>query len=183
MEDLDVRSDLWPSGAPQGSPVAWESLAATLPHAVEPLSGKDKWKLAAVYAGKYGDAHRQPWDQLVSFVRLVHREAANAQESFLKFGPQLSHEHPLEDQERIAGEILAHLEGGGKLGSFALLTHKAWSQFIDATKIKNARPRLPEHFEALRQLARLMNLRQDLSGPCERHTAALGTPPSAEMGE
>src|SRR5260370_17754908 len=183
MEDLDVRSDLWPSGAPQGSPVAWESLAANLPQAVEPLSGKEKWKLAAVYAGKYGDAHRQPWDQLVSFVRLVHREAANAQESFLKFGPQLSHEHPLEDQERIAGEILAHLEHGGKPGRFAALTHKAWSHLIEATKVKNARPRLPEHFQALRQLSRLMNLRQDLAGRWDRQVAALGTPPSSEMGE
>jgi very-short-patch-repair endonuclease len=183
VEDLDLRSDLWQSGASQGSPDELESLAASLTQALEPLSGKEKWKLAAVYAGKYGDAHRQPWDQLVGFVRRVHREAANARESFLKFGPQLSREHPLEDQERIAGEILAHLEGGGKLGSFALLTHKAWSNFIDATKVKNARPRLPEHFQALRQLARLANLRQELAGRWDRQMAALGTPPSAEMGE
>jgi very-short-patch-repair endonuclease len=183
MEDLDLRSDLWQSGAFQGSPDELESLAAGATQAVEPLSGKEKWKLAAVYAGKYGDAHRQPWDQLVSFVRLVHREAANAQESFLKDGPQLSRQHPLEDQERIAGEILAHLEDGGKLGSFALLTHKAWSHFIEVTKIKNARPRVAEHFQALRQLSRLMNLRQDLAGRWDRQMAALGTPPSSEMGE
>src|SRR5436309_2806246 len=183
MEDLDLRSDLWQSGATQGSPDELESLAANLTQAVDPLSGKVKWKLAAVYAGKYGDAHRQPWDQLVGFVRRVHREAANAQESFLKFGPQLSREHPFEDQERIAGEILSHLEGGGKLGSFALLTHKAWSHFIEASKIKNARPRLPEHFQALRQLSRLMNLRQDLAGRWDRQMAALGSPPSSEMGE
>jgi very-short-patch-repair endonuclease len=183
MENLDLRSDLWQSGASQGSPDELESLATGLTQSVEPLSGNEKWKLAAVYAGKYGDAHRQPWDQLVSFVRLVHREAASAQESFVKFGPQLSHEYPLEDQERVAGEILAHLAGGGKLGSFALLTHKAWSHFIEAAKIKDARPRLPEHFQALRQLARLMNLRQDLAGRWDRQMAALGTPPSAEMGE
>src|SRR5712691_11786826 len=183
MADLDLRSDLWQSGAPQGSPEELESLAANLTQAVEPLSGKEKWKLGAVYAGKYGGAHRQPWDQLVSIVRLVHREAANAQESFLQYGPQLSREHPLEDQERLAGEILAHLENGGKLGSFTLLAHKAWSHFIEATRVKNARPRLPEHFQALRQLSRLMNLRQDLAGRWDRQVAALGTPPSAEMGE
>jgi very-short-patch-repair endonuclease len=182
-EDLDLRSDLWQSGASQGSPHEMESLAAGLTQAVEPLSGKEKWKLAAVYAGKYGDAHRQPWDQLVSFVRLVHREAANAQESFVKYGPQLSGNSSFEEQERIAGEILSHLEHGGKLGSFALLTHKAWSHFIEATKVKNARPRLPEHFQALRQLSRLMNLRQDLAGRWDRQVAALGTPPSSEMGE
>src|SRR6266446_1584960 len=90
MEDLDLRSDLWESSAAQNSPEEIEGLAAALARAVEPLSGKDKWKLAAVYAGKYGDVHRQPWDQLVSFVRLVHREAANAQESLVKYGPEAS---------------------------------------------------------------------------------------------
>src|SRR5580704_10059706 len=183
MEDLDLRSDLWQSGASQGSPGELETLAAGLTQSVEPLSGKEKWKLAAVYAGKYGDAHRQPWDQLVSFVRLVHREAANAQESLVKYGPQLSGSSSLEDQERIAGEILLHLENGGKLGSFALLTHKSWSHFVESAKVKNASPRLPEHFQALRKLAHLKNLRQELAGRWDRQVAALGTPPSSEMGE
>src|SRR5437879_3958211 len=83
MEDLEFRSDLWQSGAAQGSPEELEVLSASLRQAVEPLSGKEKWKLAAVYAGKYGDAHREPWDQLVSFVHLVHREAAKSQDSFV----------------------------------------------------------------------------------------------------
>src|SRR5882762_1855784 len=134
MEEPDVRSDLWQSGTSQGSPEELEALAANLAQAVEPLSGREKWKLAAVYAGKYGHGHREPWDQLVGFVRLVHREAANAQESLVKYGPQLSDNFALEDQEGVAGEILAHLENGGKLGSFALLTHKAWSQFIESAK-------------------------------------------------
>jgi hypothetical protein len=183
MEDLDVRTDLWQSGASQSSPDELETLAANLAQAVEPLSGKEKWKLAAVYAGKYGHGHREAWDQLVSFVRLVHREAANAQESFVKYGPQLSDNFALEDQERIAGEILAHLENGGKLGSFALLTHKAWSQFIESAKVNKAKPRLPEHFQALRKLSRLKTFRQDLAGRWDRQMAPLGTPSSGEMGE
>src|SRR5713226_6295059 len=183
MEDLDVRSDLWQSGTSQSSPDELETLAANLAQSVEPLSGKEKWKLAAVYAGKYGHGHREAWDQLVSFVRLVHREAANAQESFVKYGPQLPDNFALEDQERIAGEILAHLENGGKLGSFALLTHKAWSQFIESAKVNKAKPRPPEHFQALRKLARLKTFRQDLAGRWDRQMAPLGTPSSGEMGE
>jgi len=61
MEDLDLRSDLWDSSAGQSTPAEIETLAAALVQAVEPLSGKDKWKLSAVYAGRYGDVHRQPW--------------------------------------------------------------------------------------------------------------------------
>jgi very-short-patch-repair endonuclease len=183
MEDLDLRSDLWDSSAPPCTPEQMESLAAALTQAVDPLSGKDKWKLAAVYAGRYGDVHRQPWDQLVGLVRLVHREAANAQESFVKYGPEASGHAPAKDQEHIAGEILAHLEDGGKLGSITLFTHKSWSQFLDATKINGARPRLPEHFLTLRQFFRLQGLREDLGARWDRQVAVLGAPHAREMGE
>jgi very-short-patch-repair endonuclease len=183
LEELDLRSDLWESGAAQSSPGEIEGLASALAQAVEPLSGKDKWKLAAVYAGRYGDLHRHPWDQLISFVRLVHREAANAKESFVKYGPEASYNSGVKEQESIAGEILAHFEGGGKLGSFTLFTHKSWSQFLEQTKVNNARPRLPEHFRALRQLFRLRGLREDLGARWNRQMATLGTPHSSEMGE
>jgi very-short-patch-repair endonuclease len=183
MEDVDLRSDLWESAAAQSSPAEIEGLAAALAQAVEPLSGKDKWKLAAVYAGKYGDVHRQPWDQLVSLVRLVHREAANAQEALVKYGPEVSNNSATKEQERIAGEILAHLEDAGKLGSFTLFTHKTWSQFLEETKVNNARPRLAEHFHALRQFFRLKSLREDLSARWDRQVAALGASRSSEMGE
>src|SRR5216683_3188289 len=182
MEDLDLRSDLWESSAAQGSPEEIEGLAAALAQAVESLSGKDKWKLAAVYAGKYGEVHRQPWDQLVSLVRLVHHEAATAQESFVKYGPENSGDSVVKEQERIAGEILAHLEGGGKLGSLTLFTHKSWSQFLEQTKVNNARPRVPEHFRAPRQFFRLKGLREDLGARWDRQVATLGTPHSNEIG-
>ncbi len=182
MEDLDLRSDLWANVA-QSTPEEIESLTAALIRAVDPLSGRDKWKLAAVYAGRYGDVHRQPWDQLVSFVRLVHREAAQALESFVKYGPESVDTSSVKDQENIASEILAHLESGGKLGSLTLFTHKSWGQFLDQTRVNGKRPRLAEHFQALRQLFHLKSLREDLSARWDRQVAALGTPHSREMGE
>jgi very-short-patch-repair endonuclease len=183
FEDLEVRSDLWDSHAPECSPGEIEELAATLTQAVEPLSGRERWKLAAVYAGKYGDVHRQPWDQLVALVRLAHREAANAQQSFLRFGPEVSGDCLAKEQEKIADEIVAHLEGGGRLGSITLFAHKSWSQFLEQTKVNNARPRLLEHFYALRRFLHLRGLREDLGARWDRQMAPLGAPLSKEMGE
>jgi very-short-patch-repair endonuclease len=183
FEDLDLRADLWQSGDAQSSPGEIERLGAALALAVDPLSGKDNWKLAAVYAGRYGGVHRQPWEQLVSSVRLVHQEAANAQESFVKYGPASSDNTAAKQQERTAGEILGHLEDGGKLSPFRLFTHKAWGQFLEHAKVNNARPQLPEHFRALRQLFRLRSLREDLGMRWDRQLAALGAPHSSEMGE
>jgi very-short-patch-repair endonuclease len=183
LEDLDFRSDLWEARSSEGPADVLQALASSLAQAVEPLSGKEKWKLAAIYAGKYGGAHRHPWDQLISLVRVVHREAANAQEALLKYGPQVSGNLALEDQERLASEILAHLESGNKLGSFTLFTHKSWSQFLEQAKVNNAAPRIPEHFNALRQLCRLKTLRADLAARWDRQVGTLGAPYSSEMGE
>src|SRR5207245_656121 len=183
VEDLDFRSDLWQSGAPLGTTDEFEALIANLTQAVDPLSGNDKWKLAAVDAGKYGGAHREPWEQLVTLVRKVHEEAANAQETLVKYGPQLPEGVDPEELQRIATEILGHLEQGGKLGSFALLTHKAWNQFVDTAKVNRARPKQLEHFRALYTLAHLENLRRQLSARWDRQMAPLGAPPSSQMGE
>ena len=76
---------------------------------------------------------------------------------------QLPDATDIEDHLRIATEILGHIEQGGKLGSFVLLTHKSWSQFVDSAKVSRARPRLLEHFRALHTLARLENHRRELS--------------------
>src|SRR5207244_8501623 len=88
-----------------------------------------------------------------------------------------------EDQERIVNAILAHLEEGGKLGSFALFTHKSWSKFIEQAAVNNARPRIAEHFHALRRLLRLQGLREDLRARWDRQVAVLGAPRSSEMGD
>ena len=183
MEELDLRADLWDAGAAQSSSDEIAAMTTASVQAVEPLSGKDKWKLAAVYAGRYGEAHRESWDQLVSFVLLVHREAANSQESFVKYGPEIAGDMSREDQERILDEILAHVEEGGKLGSFALFTHKSWSKFIEQAAVNNARPRIAEHFHALRRLLRLKGLREDLRTRWDRQVAVLGAPRSSEMGD
>ena len=182
-EELNLRSDLWRSGGTPNSLEEMEALGGALTQAVEPLSGRDKWKLAAVYAGRYGEVHRRPWDELISLVRLVHREAANAQESFVKFGPEAAPSCPLKDGERIAGEILAHLEQGGKLGSLTLFAHKSWGQLLDQTKVNGERPCLPEHFQALRRFFRLTGLRQDLGARWDRQMAVLGAPHAREIGE
>src|SRR6202158_2851299 len=79
--------------------------------------------------------------------------------------------------------LIVNLAHGGKLGSLPLLMHKSWSQFIEQTRVNNARPRLPEHFHALRQLSRLKSLRRDLASRWDRQVAPLGTPHSNEMGE
>ncbi|PYX92378.1 MAG: hypothetical protein DMG67_07080, partial [Acidobacteria bacterium] len=182
-ENLELSSDLWQPGPALGSEDQIESLAARLMQAVEPLSRKEEWKLAAVYAGKYGEARRQPWEQLIALVQRIHREAAAAQESLLEYGPALSEGMALEEQEKIAIEILAHIEQGGILGRFILWKHKPWKAFMATARVNDGRPRLAEHFKILRQLCRLKTLRRNLAVRWDRQIASLGAAPSNQMGE
>jgi very-short-patch-repair endonuclease len=180
-EDLNLGAPFWkPDSAV--SPQRIESLASKLVSAVEPLVGKERWKLDAVYAGKYGRAHRQSWDQLLNSIRTVHSEAAKAQESLLKLGPQSGNLYTLEQQEQIANEIVVHLENGRELGFFTFLAHRTWKPFVEASTVNGRTPTLPEHFQALRASARLRILRRDLANRWDRQVAASGIAPSLQMG-
>ncbi len=181
--DLDFRSDLWPQHPAAATPEQLESMTDQMMHAVDLLSSPESWKLAAIYAGRYGGTHRQPWDELTSQVHQVHREAAGAQELLLRHGPALSYEMEPEEQEQIVSEIEAHLEEGGGLGAFTLLRHRPWKQFIATASVNGERVRRPEHFRALGQLARLKIMRRDLGRRWDRQIAPLGAPTAGEMGE
>jgi very-short-patch-repair endonuclease len=182
LVDMDFCSDFWQPGAVTGTEKQLEDLAVRLVAAVEPLSGKEKWKLAAVYAGKYGGVHRQPWEQLVAFIQYVHREAADAQEALLEYGPVLAETTDLEQQQRVIDDILEYLETGGRLSQLVLWKHKDWGQFMASARVNGGRPRLAAHFEALRKLARMKILRRDLALRWDRQIAPLGAASSNEMG-
>jgi very-short-patch-repair endonuclease len=181
-EDMDLCADLWQPGPAKGTEKQIEDLAARLILAIQPISGKEKWKLAAVYAGKYGGTHRQPWEQLVTFIQFVHREAAETQESLLEYAPSLAETTDLERQQRIVDDILEYLETGGTLGRVALWKHKEWADFIASARINGSRPRLKAHFDALRKLARLRILRRDLGLRWDRQITPLGAASASEMG-
>jgi very-short-patch-repair endonuclease len=181
QEDLSLGSQFWQSEASSDAKRI-DDLSARLISAVEPLLGKEKWKLDAVYAGKYGGAHRQPWDQLLSSIRQLHSEAARAQEMLLKLAPQPAVTHTLEDQERIASEILAHFDQDGEPGFFTFLTHRSWKAFVDGSRVNGHRPTVREHFQALRTSTRMRILRRDLATRWDRQVAVNGSASSNKMG-
>ncbi len=180
-EDLSIGSQLWRPDSPLDAKRI-EALADKLASAVEPLLGKEKWKLDIVYAGKYSGVRRQPWDQLLHSIRTVHTEAARVQETVLKLAPQPALTHTLEDQERIATEILAHFEQNGGPGFFTFLTHRSWKAFVDGSKVNGKIPTHREHFEALRASTRMRIWRRELANRWDRQVASSGSASSSMMG-
>jgi very-short-patch-repair endonuclease len=180
--DRSLRTDLWRAA----TTATFESLSDILKKAqaaIDPLNGGELWKLAAVYAGKNGGPHREPWDNLVAQIEQAHREIAKSQEILLRHAPSLTAADSLEEQEKAALEIHTHLRQGGALGFVTLLTHKHWKQLVDTAAVDGARPSLPEHFLAINKLCRTKSLRRQLSARWDRQMVPLGVAPSKSLGE
>jgi very-short-patch-repair endonuclease len=180
--DRAFREDLWEGMPSRATPESLLAIASAIEKAVEPLKGEDRWKLAAVYAGKNGGPHREPWDSLVSQIEKTHVEIAKSQELLLRHSIAASTELPLEEQERIALEIHAHLREGNNLSFFTLLTRGSWKAVIHTAIVNGTSPASAEHFLALNKYCRVRSLRRDLGARWDRQMAPLGAPPSHKLG-
>jgi very-short-patch-repair endonuclease len=180
--DHELRSDLWQSLNGPTSANSLNAAAIKLKQSVEVLATSERWKLAAVYAGKNGGPHSETWEKLLALVEQVHLEAASAQEIFIKHATTLADESLLEQHEQTATEIHGHLRSGGGLGFFSLLTHKRWKRFIQTTRVDGGQPKLPDHFLAASKFSRIKLLRKNLAIRWDRQMAPLGASSSVEMG-
>lgn len=182
VSDHEFRADLWQSNGP-GSASVLEVLAPILNQSVSILASNEKWKLAAVYAGKNGGPRRETWEKLLALVEQVHFEAGSTQELLIQHETRLADDSQLEQHEQTATEIHGHLRRGGNLGFFSLFTHTRWKRFIQTTVVDGASPRLPDHFLAASKFSRLKLLRRNLATRWDRQMAPLGASASAEMGD
>jgi very-short-patch-repair endonuclease len=184
LEQVDhgFRSDLWLRGNGPTSANSLNETAIKLRQAVDVLAVSERWKLAAVYAGKNGGPHRESWEKLVALVEQVHLETAGAQEILIQHATTLADESLLEQHEQTATEIHGHLRSGGGLGFFSLLSHRRWKRFIQTTRVDGGEPRLPDHFLAASKFSRVKLLRRNLAIRWDRQMAPLGASRSVEMG-
>ena len=180
--DHEFRSDLWQAGFRPISANSLNEIATKLKQSVDVLASSERWKLAAVYAGKNGGPHRETWEKLLALVEQLHLEAAGAQEILIQHATTLGEETPLEQHAHTATEIHGHLLSGGGLGFFSLLTHKRWKQFIRTTRVDGGQPKLPDHFLAASKFSRIKLLRKNLAIRWDRQMAPLGASSSVEMG-
>ncbi|MFQ5881569.1 MAG: AAA domain-containing protein [Candidatus Methylomirabilales bacterium] len=181
--DLGFRTDLWDREPNVETVEALESLAERIRRAVDGIAENPAWRLAAIAAGRSGSPMREPWDMLLSMIDNVSSQAARAHEPLLGYAPVLSHQIPLEEQQRTISEILHHLEGGGSLGRLTLLIHRGWKWFISESQVAVGKPSLVEHFNALNVLINLRMSRRELAGRWDRQLSSLGAPSSTEFGE
>jgi len=182
-EDRESGGEYWTQPANGGLATDVEGLGAQVEQAVAVLGEREVWRLAVVAAGRQGGPHRVPWATLLGLIEEVGREAAQAQEVLLRYGPSLVEDGALDERYRVAGEILRHLKGGGSLGTVTLLVHPSWKALLAVARVGGKEPRLPEHFGAVRTLIRIQQRRRELVERWERQMVPLGVATLEVRGE
>lgn len=182
-EDRNFRSALWQAVGSSPTPESLATIVTKVQTSIQPLNGGEPWRLAAVYAGKNGGPHRDPWDNLIALIERVHLEIAKAQEVLFRHAPRLNSVNSLEDQEKTALEIREHLQEKGKLGFLTLLTHHRWKQLIESVSVNSGQPTVSEHFLAISKFCRVKLLRRDLLARWDRQMVPLGAAPSRGFGD
>ncbi len=181
--DRSLREELWDMGPSKATPQSLSAIAHKLEKAVEPLSGEDRWKLAAVHAGRTSGPHREPWDSLVSQIERTDIEVAKSQEILLKHSTESGNEMDVEEQEKSALELHAHLREGNALNFFTYLTHSTWKKLVQSAKVNGNAPTTAEHFLAISKHCRTRILRRELAGRWDRQMVPLGAAPSHKLGK
>jgi very-short-patch-repair endonuclease len=181
-KDLRLREDLWRDPPKTLEPERIEALLVQLHRTMDLIRDCPDWKLAPTVAGRLGGPHREPWDNLLIQISEAVETCAKAGELLLAHGPQLSEEHPIDDQLRLLQEIIGHLDSGKDLSNWILLRRRDWKKLIEESRVDAGRPRLVVHFKALHAMALVQATRQDLVLRWERMMVPLGGPSKADLG-
>ena len=181
-QDLSSRDDLWARPPNDEDLDRLTQLSQKLVRVAQQVKNKQPWQMSAILAGYHGAEQRKPWESLLALIDEAWDCSSKSQESFVCHEPMLPEDYPIEESHATSEEISMHLDRGGSLSFLTLATRSTWKKFIRTSRVTAGEPRLPEHFQALREMARLNLLRTQLVSRWSRQMAPLGAPPSDALG-
>ncbi|HKW98041.1 MAG TPA: AAA domain-containing protein [Bryobacteraceae bacterium] len=180
--DFHYREDLWARPALDSDLADLEVLSFKLARAAQHVRNAQPWQLSAMLAGYHGGEQQTPWENLLALIDEAWDCSSKSQESFVCYEPALPGEFPVEESCATSEAISTHLDRGGSLSFLTLVTRSSWKKFIRTSRVATGEPKLPEHFQALRNMARLNLLRQRLLSRWSRQMAPLGAPVAEALG-
>ncbi len=152
---------------------AWKRVKGIL----KELESIGDWKRHIIEACARGGEHLRPWKILLEDIHGFVTQSGEAIETTLRYAPVLSSRFDLENNEKISGEIISHLEAGKTIGVLHRhLLRREWKEFIRASLISGKPPSQLAHFKALNKEARLKNREEDVLTLWERLAVPIGLP-------
>jgi hypothetical protein len=143
-DDLKEHSVLdrryWPSVRFSQSHIQFlPSLKRELRAILEALKPIDPWKLAAIEVGRSNRLNQSPWASLLRKIEETERLDLESQEQLILHRPEVSDRSTLQTQLTVAGEILGHLQKGGRLGSLTLILRPGWKAVLSGWRVNGRR--------------------------------------------
>ena len=159
-----------------------ESLYARFEQSLRKFKEAEQWKLAAIEAGRTGDASRTVWDRLVSHTHTTESVVADAQLDLINFSPEVSTNENLDEQQKIAQEIWTYLATANGLSWMKRTLNPRWNKALQAWSVQGSRPTSAEHFRAVDYQLRIEIARRDLCRLWDGLMHGGGVPLSPEFG-
>ncbi len=178
--DLAFKSQLWNPATTVSSEQLGELLADLSAEFSEHYR-KLAWRPYAIVAGIQGGTQRTVWETLAAKITVASELSAQTSLS-LHHRPKLSSAFSLIKQCEIFDQILVYLRDGGKLGLVQLITKTEWRRLIQTSSVAAGRPDREEHFRALRLLANLARLREEIKDLWDKLITGNGGTPFEDLG-
>jgi very-short-patch-repair endonuclease len=160
-----------------------EGLIQSLRRSVGEVRAMEPWRLAAVDAGRSGDADLAPWEHLLGKIEETRRFVSDAKLDAVTHAPEVSNSIPLEEQRQLVVAIRSHLESGKRLGWFTLVRKKSWREAIRSWRVRGNAPQHAEHFAAVERTIVVTIARDELGLLWDVLMSRHGVPGAQEMGE
>jgi len=142
---------------------------------------RQSWRPFAIVAGIHGGTELAVWKKLIEHIEAT-AESQSEYSLQLHHRPSISESAPIHQQHRIAGEILEHLNNGGKIGFLQRATKPEWWQFIKASSVSAGQPDHLDHFKALQALTKLKINRISLQMPWDELIGSHSQQPFSSLG-
>lgn len=158
--DLTIGQERWNTPG-KGSSEMLAQLMLDLSTEFSDELRQQSWRPFAIVAGIHGGIAKEVWQKLIEQINAA-AEAQGKHALMMHHQPKLATGIPVVIQKKVVVEICEHIENGGKLGFFNLVTRGEWKQFIKAATVSAGEPNHPDHFAALRALIELEHARESV---------------------
>jgi very-short-patch-repair endonuclease len=137
-------------GAPAEQDVPrFEELDTHVRRTVHDLDRFSNWQRAVVAEGHSGGAGAKLWVDLSTMIVEAKARWERSRSILIEHAVDSVPAGSPVELRRLADEILAHVQGGGSLGTFSLLLKGQWRAFIRASRVNGAEPTSKAALQAL----------------------------------
>lgn len=151
--------------------------------AIDEFKKHQGWCLDAINAGRLGEAVRRPWEVMLKKTEDVKNVVSKGHLDRVRYRSEITEDTLLDEQLKVAVEIVAYLSRGNKLGTVQLLLNPNWKTALNTWRVLGKKPVKLEEFTAVEQSIRIKIARKELSAFWDGLMSCNGERTFQELGD